>query len=67
MEYVYRFEEFWGKGSYPPPTMIVSKEDYDVLNEEKWNLLNFQKESIGARTIISKSYSQNDGHYFKVV
>ena len=39
MEYVHRFEEFWGKGSYPPPTMIVSKEDYDFieksLNEEK--------------------------------
>lgn len=34
MEYVYKFEEFWGKGSYPPDTIVVSKEAYDKLVEE---------------------------------
>ena len=34
MEYVYKFEEFWGKGSYPPERVVVSKETYDYLIEE---------------------------------
>jgi len=31
MEYVYKFEEFWGKGSYPPEKIILPKEDFDAL------------------------------------
>ena len=31
IEYVYKFEEFWGKGSYPPEKIIVSKENFDAL------------------------------------
>lgn len=31
IEYVYKFEEFWGKGSYPPEKIILSKEGFDAL------------------------------------
>jgi uncharacterized protein (DUF1778 family) len=31
MEYVQKFEEFWGKGSYPPERITVSEEAYDEL------------------------------------
>ena len=31
MEYVYKFEEFWGKGSYPPEKIVLPKEDFDAL------------------------------------
>jgi uncharacterized protein (DUF1778 family) len=31
MNYVHKFEEFWGKGSYPPKKIILSKEDFDAL------------------------------------
>jgi uncharacterized protein (DUF1778 family) len=31
MEYVYKFEEFWGKGSYPPEKIILPQEDFDAL------------------------------------
>ena len=34
MEYVYKFEKFWGKGSYPPEKTIISKEAYDKLVEK---------------------------------
>jgi len=34
MEHVYKFEEFWGKGSYPPEKIILSKEDFDALVEK---------------------------------
>ena len=33
MEYVYKFEEFWGKGSYPPEKIVLPKEDFDALVE----------------------------------
>ena len=33
MEYVYKFEEFWGKGSYPPERIVLSQRDYDTLVE----------------------------------
>jgi uncharacterized protein (DUF1778 family) len=33
MEYVYKFEEFWGKGSYPPERIVLSQRDYDALVE----------------------------------
>ena len=33
MDYVYKFEEFWGKGSYPPETIVLSERDYDSLVE----------------------------------
>ena len=33
MEYVYKFEEFWGKGSYPPERIVLSKENFDALVE----------------------------------
>lgn len=31
MEYVYKFEEFWGKGSYPPEKIILPKKSFDAL------------------------------------
>lgn len=31
MEYVHKFEEYWGKGSYPPERIVVSEEAYDEL------------------------------------
>ena len=34
MEYVYKFEEVWGKGSYPPEKIILSKEGFDALVEK---------------------------------
>ena len=33
MEYVHKFEEFWGKGSYPPERIVLSQRDYDALVE----------------------------------
>jgi hypothetical protein len=33
MTYVHKFEEYWGKGSYPPEKIILSKENYDALVE----------------------------------
>jgi hypothetical protein len=33
MEYKWVFEEFWGKGSYPPPTITLPEEDFDSLVE----------------------------------
>ena len=33
MEYVYKFEEYWGKGSYPPERIVLSKENFDALVE----------------------------------
>ena len=33
MEYKWEFEKFWGKGSYPPERIVVSKEAYDELVE----------------------------------
>jgi PHD/YefM family antitoxin component YafN of YafNO toxin-antitoxin module len=32
MEYVYKFEEFWGKNA-KPETILLSAEDYDTLVE----------------------------------
>jgi len=34
MNYVHRFEEIWGKGSYPPERITLSKEDFDNLVEK---------------------------------
>ena len=34
MQYKYEFEKYWGKGSYPPERIFVSKEAYDHLIEE---------------------------------
>ena len=33
MNYVHKFEEFWGKGSYPPERIVLSQQDYDALVE----------------------------------
>lgn len=33
MEYKWSFEEFWGKGSYPPSTTTLPAEDFDALVE----------------------------------
>jgi hypothetical protein len=33
MNYVHKFEEFWGKGSYPPEKIIIPKENFDRLVE----------------------------------
>jgi len=34
MEYVYKFEEFWGKGSYPPEKIVLPQKDFDALVEK---------------------------------
>ena len=31
MEYKWVFEDFWGKGSYPIPTITLPAEDFDAL------------------------------------
>jgi hypothetical protein len=33
MNYVHKFEEFWGKGSYPPEQIVLPAEDFDALVE----------------------------------
>ena len=33
MEYKWVFEEFWGRGSYPPPTITIPEKDFDSLAE----------------------------------
>jgi len=33
MEYVYKFEEYWGKGSYPPERIFLKEGDFDALVE----------------------------------
>jgi hypothetical protein len=33
MNYVHKFEEFWGKGSYPPETIVLPAKDFDALVE----------------------------------
>ena len=33
MNYVYKFEEYWGKGSYPPEKITLNAKDFDVLVE----------------------------------
>ena len=32
--YKWEFEQFWGKGSYPPEKITLSPEDYDALVEK---------------------------------
>jgi len=34
MNYKWEFEKFWGKGSYPPEKIILSKESFDALVEK---------------------------------
>ncbi len=34
MNYQWEFEKFWGKGSYPPKTTLISAENYDKLVEQ---------------------------------
>ncbi len=34
MNYKWEFEKFWGKGSYPPEKIILSKENFDALVEK---------------------------------
>ena len=31
MEYVNEFEKYWGKGSYPPETIVLPQKDFDAL------------------------------------
>jgi len=33
MNYKWEFEKFWGKGSYPPETIVLPAKDYDALVE----------------------------------
>jgi hypothetical protein len=33
MNYIHKFEEFWGKGSYPPEKIVLPKKDFDALVE----------------------------------
>jgi len=34
MNYQWAFETYWGKGSYPPKTTLISAENYDKLVEQ---------------------------------
>jgi hypothetical protein len=34
MNYQWEFETYWGKGSYPPKTTLISAENYDKLVEQ---------------------------------
>ena len=34
MNYKWEFEKFWGKGSYPPEKIILSREGFDALVEK---------------------------------
>jgi hypothetical protein len=33
MNYVHKFEEFWGPGSYPPETIVLPAKDFDALQK----------------------------------
>ena len=33
MNYKWEFEKFWGKGSYPPETIVLPAKDFDALVE----------------------------------
>jgi hypothetical protein len=33
MEYVHKFEEYWGKGSWPPERIVLPAKDFDALVE----------------------------------
>jgi hypothetical protein len=33
MNYVHKFEEVWGKGSYPPETIVLPAKNFDALVE----------------------------------
>jgi uncharacterized protein (DUF1778 family) len=33
MNYVHKFEDFWGKGSYPPENIVLPAKDFDALVE----------------------------------
>jgi hypothetical protein len=33
MNYVHKFEEFWGKGSWPPEKIVLPAKDFDTLVE----------------------------------
>ena len=33
IEYIYKFEEYWGQGTYPPERIVLSQKDYDSLRE----------------------------------
>ena len=33
MNYKWKFEEFWGKGSYPPENIVLPAKDFDALVE----------------------------------
>ena len=33
MEYVYKFEKFWGVCSYPPEKIVLPKKDFDALQK----------------------------------
>ena len=34
MEYVYKFEEYWGKGSYPPEHIFLKEGDFNAFVEQ---------------------------------
>jgi hypothetical protein len=58
MEYVHKFEEFWGKGSYPPERIVLSKENFDAL-VEKINEPPQYNEKI-ARLLMKKAPWENE-------
>jgi len=33
MNYKWAFEQYWGKGSYPPETIVLPEKDFDALVE----------------------------------
>jgi hypothetical protein len=52
INYVHKFEEYWGKGSYPPEKIVLPAKDFDALVERINNPEPEQIESL--RKLMSK-------------
>ena len=59
MEYKWVFEEFWGRGSYPPPTTILSKEDFDIFKNCLIKSLKNNVNNFKIKIILGPSTKQN--------
>jgi hypothetical protein len=62
MQYVYEFEKVWGKGSYPPETIVLSQTDFDSL-QERLNAPPDPKVMERFREILNRPSPWDDGEY----
>ena len=53
MEYKWVFEEFWGRESYPPPTITLPEKDFDTL-QKRLNEPPDPKVQKGLREILNR-------------